>query len=216
VVAALPRLVVEGWALQACGPIADASYFPEPRRAGDKAMRVVAGDPGAGKSEMYLALLSALRQARHRAWLTVGYFVPDPPMREALTDAARRGVDVRLSLAGFSDFWAPVYAARANYAALLAAGVRVYERHDALMHAKTAVIDSLWSSIGSTNLDWRSFVYNYEADLLIHDADFARIMEESFRRDLEASLEVTPQAWARRGASQRIKEWLARRFERLL
>src|SRR5678815_6173652 len=101
-------------------------------------------------------------------------------------DAARRGVDVRLMLPGFSDFWAPVYAGRSHYADLLAAGVRIYEWREALMHAKTAVIDSRWSSVGSTNLDWRSFVHNYEADLVVVDTAFAREMERRFALDTEA------------------------------
>jgi cardiolipin synthase A/B len=123
---------------------------------------------------------------------------------------------VRLVLPGFSDFWAPVYAGRSSYADLLEANVRIYERRDALMHAKTAVIDSEWSSIGSTNLDWRSFVHNYEADLVIYDGGFARELERRFELDVEASYEVKLADWKERGAMERMKEWLARRWEYLL
>jgi cardiolipin synthase len=94
--------------------------------------------------------------------------------------------------------------------------VRIYEWHDALMHAKTAVVDSVWSSIGSTNLDWRSFVHNYEADLVVYDGSFARELERLFRSDVEASVEVKLEEWKRRGARERVKEWLARRWEYLL
>ena len=84
---------------------------------------------------LQLAVDERIARARTRVWLTVGYFVPDPQTKQALIDAARRGVDVRLVLPGFSDFWAPVYAGRSHYEALLDAGVRIYEWHDALMHA---------------------------------------------------------------------------------
>jgi cardiolipin synthase len=216
VVAQFQRLFLDGWALQDCGPWAEAQYFPKLEPRGDKAMQVVRSDPGGEKSEMYVALLGALGQARSRAWLTYGYFAPDPQMKRVLMDASRRGVDVRVILPGFSDFWAPVYAARSHYEDLLEAGVRIYEWHDALMHAKTAVIDSVWSSVGSTNLDWRSFVHNYEADVIVHDAAFAGELERRFQLDIAAAVAVDAQAWRRRPAGDRFKEWLARQWEYLL
>jgi cardiolipin synthase A/B len=216
VVSQLQRLFLGSWAAQDCGSPAQANYFPRLERRGDKAMQVLAADPALGTSETYVALLSAVGHAQRRVWLTVGYFVPDPRTREALVRAARRGVDVRLVLPGYSDFWAPVYAGRSHYEELLEAGVRIFEWHDALMHAKSAVIDSVWSSVGSTNLDWRSFVHNYEADVIVHDPAFARAMEQRFALDVQASVEITPQAWRSRGALERAKEWFARRWEYLL
>jgi cardiolipin synthase A/B len=216
VVARFQQLFLDDWSRQQCGPSAPARYYPKPEPRGSKAARVVDNDPDKEKSEMYAALLAAIGQARQRVWLTVGYFVPDPRTRQALIDAARRGVDVRLVLPGFSDFWAPVYAARSNYEDLLAAGVRIYEWHKALMHAKTAVIDSGWSSIGSTNVDWRSFVHNYEADLVVYDAAFAREMERRFRIDVQEGVAIDPEEFRRRGTRERIKEWFARQWEYLL
>jgi cardiolipin synthase len=216
VVAQLQRLFLDAWALQDCGPYADARYYPKLEQRGAQAMRVVASDPLTGRSEMYGALLERIAHARSRVWLTVGYFVPDPETERTLIEAARRGVDVRLVLPGFSDFWATVEAARSHYDELLAAGVRIYEWREALMHAKTAVIDGEWSSIGSTNLDWRSFVHNYEADLVVHDAGFAREMERLYRRDMAAAVEIDPARWRSRGLAARFKEWLARQWEYLL
>jgi cardiolipin synthase len=220
IVARFQRLFLDSWALEDCGPAQEANYYPRLEPAGAKAMRVLSSDPGskrsAERSEMYGALLSTIGRARHRVWLTFGYFVPDPLTRRALIDAARRGVDVRLVLPGFSDFWAPIYAGRSSYEELLDAKVRIYEWHEALMHAKTAVIDSEWSSVGSTNLDWRSFVHNYEADLVVYDRGFADELERRFAIDVEASVEVKPQEWKRRGALERMKEWFARRWEFLL
>ena len=216
VVAQFQRLFLDAWALQDCGPWLEAQHYPKLEARGNQPMQVLSSDPGSGKSEMYTALLSAIGTARSRVWLTIGYFVPDPEIKRVLIEAARRGVDVRLVLPGFTDFWAPVYAGRSHYEELLEAGVRLYEWHDALMHAKTAVIDSVWSSVGSTNLDWRSFVHNYEADLIVQDAAFASELERRFRLDLEASVEVEREAFRRRPLTERLKEWFARRWEYLL
>jgi cardiolipin synthase len=216
VVAQFQRLFLDAWALQDCGPAGPAAYFPRPARAGDTAMRAVRAEPGGDAAEMYDALLTQIGGARSRVWLTIGYFVPDPGIKQALIQAARRGVDVRLVLPGYSDFWAPVYAGRSHYKELLAAGVHIHEWREALMHAKTAVIDSKWSSIGSTNLDWRSFVHNYEADLVVLDAGFAHEMEERFRRDMAAAVTIDPAAWKVRGFAEKVKEWIARRWEYLL
>jgi cardiolipin synthase len=192
-----------------------ADYFPEMAPAGDKVVRVIASAAG-GESEVYAALLSALERAEVSAYLTVGYFVPDPRTLDALEAAAQRGVDVRLALPGLSDFWAPLHAGRSHYARLLASGVRIYERRDALLHAKTAVIDGVWSTIGSTNVDWRSFVHNAEANVEVLDAPFAKRMEELFLLDIDHSVEITAQAWQARGWGEKMKEWFARQWEYLL
>lgn len=209
------------WRSQGCPdvPVRTAAPSPSrsvPARAGNMAMRLIVADPAAERSEPYLVLLSAIEQARRRVWLTYGYFVPDQRILGAVQEAARRGVDVRLVLPGFSDFWAPFHAGRSHYDTLLHAGVRIFERRDALLHAKTAVIDSVWSSVGSTNLDWRSFAHNFEADLLVLDGRFAGELEQLFGLDQAASHEIVAGAWERRGVADRVLEWVARLWEYML
>jgi cardiolipin synthase len=216
VVAQFQQLFMDSWKAQHCAPPKQARYFPKLEPRGDKLARVVASNPTRGKSEMYSALHHAIRHARSRVWLAIGYFVPDPDTLQILEEAARRGVDVRLMLPGFSDFWAPIAAARSNYQPLLDAGVKIYEWRQALMHAKTAVIDSQWSSVGSTNLDWRSFVHNYEDDLLVFDPGFAGEMEKRYLADVQASTPIDPKKWADRGPVERAKEALARAWQYML
>jgi cardiolipin synthase len=216
VVAEFQRLFIDAWNRQDCEGLAARRYFPKNPEAGKWTMRVVASDPENSKSEMYVALLSAIEQAERRVWLTYGYFVPDPTTIETLQAAAARGVDVRLVLPGFSDFWAPLYAGRSHYDGLLSAGVKIFERRDALLHAKTAVIDGVWSSVGSTNLDWRSFVHNYEADVIVLAEAFAREMERLFALDVDSAHEITLEQWRQRGLGARTREWLARLWEYLL
>ncbi len=216
VVERFQRVFLDGWEGEDCGPVPAAQYYPRLERRGDMEMQVMTSDPESGRSEMYAAMLKAIGQAKRRVWITMGYFAPDPATVQALVGAAKRGVDVRLLLPGFSDFWAPVYAARSHYAELLDGGVRIYEWNKALLHAKTAVIDGDWSSIGSTNLDWRSFVHNFEADLVVHDAKFGGEMERLFLQDLASSVEQKKDQWQKRGVVERVKEWVARRWEYLL
>ena len=206
-VAQFQRVFLDDWALQDCGPWREARYFPAARAARRQGDARGARDPGRATSEMYGSCSSAIgrREAPRLAHLRLLRSRPARPSK-TLIDAARRGVDVRLVLPGFSDFWAPVYAGRSHYEELLDAGVRIYEWHEALMHAKTAVIDSAWSSVGSTNLDWRSFVHNYEADLIVQDAAFARELERRFRARSEGGGRRSTRrnaASARRAASSR-------------
>jgi cardiolipin synthase len=216
IVAEFQRLFIDAWKRQSCEGLAAGRYFPKNPEAGKWTMRVVASDPESSKSETYVALLSAIEQAERRVWLTYGYFVPDPTTIETLQAAAARGVDVRLVLPGFSDFWAPLYAGRSHYQGLLSSGVRIFERRDALLHAKTAVIDGVWSSVGSTNLDWRSFIHNHEADVIVLAEAFAREMESLFALDVNSAHEITLEEWRRRDLGMRMREWLARLWEYLL
>ncbi len=209
----LQRLFVQTWRSQ-CGALSDDGMFPDVKPAGSKAVRVIAGVPG--DSEVYAALLSAIERSEESVYITVGYFAPDPRTLLALRNAAARGVDVRLALPGVSDFWAPLHAGRSHYDSLLDSGVRIYERRDALLHAKTAVVDGVWSTIGSTNLDWRSFVHNDEANVEVLDEGFGKQMQDLFWIDVDQSVEITERAWHSRSAWERMKEWFARQWEYLL
>ena len=165
---------------------------------------------------MYLTLISAIGNAEKQVHLTNAYFVPDPQLLKALTDAAARGVDVRLILPGRSDSATVFHAGRSHYAQLLAGGVKLYERGGALLHSKTAVIDGVWSTVGSSNLDWRSALDNDEVNAVVLGRDFAAKMQAMFARDLAASQPIDAESWARRGLLLRVKEWMARLAGRLL
>jgi cardiolipin synthase len=160
-----------------------------------------------------LTLLSAIDNAEQRVNLTNAYFVPDPQLLKALTDAAQRGVDVKLVLPSHTDSWATFHAGRSHYSELLRAGVKIYERRGAVMHSKTASIDGVWSTIGSTNLDWRSFLHNDEINAAILGRDFARQMDAMFARDLAESDAIDLDSWERRSPLLRLKEWAARLVE---
>jgi cardiolipin synthase len=212
-VAELQSLFVDSWRRQACEPVADADPVPKPAREGDRVLRVVASTPDSPGNAIRDELLSAMARAERSIRVTMAYFVPDPATLETLEEAARRGVDVHLVLPGFSDFWAVLAAGRSHYGRLLEAGVRIHERRDALLHAKTAVIDGVWSTVGSANMDFRSFLHNDEVNVVVVGEGFGREMERLFADDVAKSVPVTAESWARRGFAERAKEAIARTLE---
>lgn len=210
VVDSLLKLFDDAWAKQHCEGPEPSRALPPPQPAGNEVMRVIAQDPQADRNEFYVEVLSAIGHAEEHAWLTFGYFVPDPQTIDALKSAAMRGVDVRILVPGQSDVWLTLYAGRSHYADLLAAGVRIYERQNAVLHAKTAVVDGVWSTVGSSNLDWRSFVHNFEVNVVVLGPETASQLRTLFQRDLGASKEITAAQWQQRGAGSRLKEAFSR------
>jgi cardiolipin synthase A/B len=208
-VATLQWAFINNWVRQAAGELPKADYFPLLSAAGDKIVRVLATEPDYDSS-IYKSLLVAISEAKKSIHITAGYFVPDEQVVEALQAAARRGVDVKLILPGVSDHSMVIHAGHACYEDLLESGVKIYQLQIAVLHAKTAVIDSAWSTIGSANIDRRSFIHNYELNVVVMDPAFGRDMESAFNEDLRDSKEVTLAAWRQRPLSDRFKEWLGR------
>ena len=187
--------------------------FPPAAVLGDELVQVVASDGGdEGEFRIYNAYLEAINNAHDRVWIAQAYFSPDRRLRRALTEAARRGVDVRLIVPSFTNSSLVHHASRSTYAELLEAGVDIFEHTAALLHAKTAVIDGVWSTVGSSNLDRRSFIHNDELNLVVVGAGFAGEMETVFHTDLGNSEQIDAEAWAARPRFTRVLEFLARRF----
>jgi cardiolipin synthase len=158
---------------------------------------------------------SMLSHAKHSVFLTTPYFVPQRNIQRQITDAVARGVDVRLLVPLKSDVPLAQWAARAAYSALLAGGVRIYEYQPRLLHAKTIVVDGNYATVGTANIDYRSFFLNYELNLFTRDERLCRELEQVFRQDLAESVEVHGEHWSRRPWSQKFLEligWLARRW----
>ena len=207
------KLFMQTWAKQRGAPLAGANYFPALAGKGGELVRAIGSTPDDPHSLIYLTLISAISKAESHVYLTNAYFVPDPQLLDALTGAAGRGVDVRLVLPGKSDSGPVFHAGRSHYSALLRAGVKIYERRDTMLHAKTATIDGVWSCVGSTNLDWRSFLHNDELDATILGREFAGQMEAVFAADLEASEAIDLERWKARPFVFRLKEQAARLWE---
>ncbi len=213
VVAELQKMFLATWAQQQSAELPLRRYFPPPQQAGSLVVRAIGSSPTAPYSQIYATLLSALASAETSVLLTNAYFAPDPQLLLALEAAAARGVDVKLILPSQTDNWLVFHAGRSHYERLLQAGVKIFERSGVILHSKTALIDGVWSTVGSTNLDWRSFVHNHELDAVVLGAAFGAQVRAMFERDLAASQAIDLATWQRRALALRAKELFARAWE---
>lgn len=185
----LAQAFAEVWAQM--GPPLPAEHAPGHRviaEAGTVNLRVIATQPNMAGLYRLDQLIAAL--ARKNLWLADAYFVGVTTYVQALGSAARDGIDVRLLVPGSSDIPAVGAISRAGYRPLLEAGVRVFEWNGSMMHAKTAVADSRWARVGSTNLNLASWLGNCEIDVAIEDETFAQQMEAQYEHDLTNATEI--------------------------
>lgn len=204
-VAALQWAFLKTLALQDSADLPTAEFFPPLPIVGDKIVRILATEPG-GDHQIYKAYALAFQGAQKSIHLTAAYFVPDAQTVAMLVGAAKRGVDVKLVLPAVSDSPLVFYAGQASYGELLAAGVKIYQLKIAVLHAKTAVVDGTWSTVGSSNIDLRSFLHNSELNVVIMGEAFGQKMENAFAEDLRDSKQLTLQAWETRPVLDRLRE----------
>ena len=163
-------------------------------------------------NETIAAWRHALRAARSRVLIANAYFIPDLVLRRTFREAVRRGVPVRVLVPGRSDVPIVQHASRYLYRRLLRGGVRIYEATGEMLHTKAAVIDGVWSTLGSYNLDRRSFLHNLEAGLVVVDEPFGKRLEAELEADLEHAREIDLGTWMARPQWQQMLEWICYRF----
>ena len=213
VVTEFQKLFIATWEKQKGEPLAAKNYFPKLDAVGPHVVRAIGSAPDEPFSRIYATLLSAINSAESSVRLTNAYFAPDPQLLTALIGAAQRGVDVTLILPSQTDSWLVFHAGRNYYGQLLRGGVKIYQRRGVILHSKTALIDGVWSTVGSTNLDWRSFLHNQELNAVVLGPEFGKQVQAMFDRDLALSDPITLREWQRRGLDLRIKELFARVWE---
>jgi cardiolipin synthase len=215
-VAEFQKIFLRAWIWQRGTLLTGSNYFPVLKAMGDDFVQVVSSRPGELGRTTFIMYVSAVISAERTIHLTASYFVPDSQMVDALVDAARRGVDVKIILPKTSDSTLALYAGHYYYDELLESGVKLYERRDTVLHAKTAVIDGVWSTVGSTNLDFWSFSENFEVNAVILGGAFADEMEKMFVDDLAESDQITEEKWDDRPLFSRVREWFAHLFAHML
>ena len=211
VVEQLQGAFAENW-LEATGvAIGGPEYFPRRRLElkGAVDAQVVRSSPAGGSTSMYTMFLLALASAQHTIHITNPYFVPDDKMIDTLVGAAKRGVQVTLIIPGAIDHNLVRQASRAEFGRLLKNDIQIYEYRPALLHAKTMVVDGIWATVGSTNLDHRSFALNEELNVAIYDPETAQRLERVFEQDLGNSRRVIYKDWKNRSLASRFLELLA-------
>ncbi len=192
---------------------------PPPERfvaEGDARVRVLANHFLGERRAIRSTYLERIRRATKSVYITNSYFVPDWAIRNALSQAASRGVDVRVLLPGESDVPAVSYASRHMYGWLLDHGIHMHEWGGNVLHAKTAVIDGEWMTVGTYNLDYRSWRFNLEVTVAIEDEQVGRAMNERFFLDLESARRVDERSHRYRPISDRVLEYFFYLFRKLL
>ena len=213
VVAEFQKLFMTTWEKQKGNALAAKNYFPKPVTAGNQIVRAIGSSSDDTASVIYVALLSAISTAETSVQLTNAYFVPDIQLLTVLKEAAARGVAVTLILPSQTDSWLAFNAGRAHYTGLLKAGVKIYQRQGVLLHSKTALVDGVWATVGSTNLDWRSFLHNDELNAVVLGKEFGNQLQTMFNKDLAASEPVKLEDWEQRKLDIHLKELIARIWE---
>jgi cardiolipin synthase A/B len=211
-VASLQWLFLDHWARQRADDPLQRDYFPHLNIAGDKIVRVLGSEPD-GDPTIYKAYVLAIQEARQTIHITTPYFVPDQQILDSLKQAVQRGVEVTMLFPSVSDSSLVLNAGQSFYSELLDSGVRIYQLQESVLHAKTAVIDGMWSTVGSANIDMRSFLHNSEVNVIVLGTEFGQAMENAFQEDLRNSHQVTKEEWQARSPIEHLKEWTARRLE---
>ncbi len=215
-VAEFQKLFLDTWSKQKGPQLVGRNYFPALKEEGKALVRVVGSTPGESNRIPFIVYVSAMVFAESSLHITNSYFIPDDQIVKALTDAAKRGVDVKIILPGITDSKLALYAQRYHYTELLQAGVRLYEHSDALLHAKTAVVDQVLATVGSTNMDFLSLLNNDEVNAVILNREFAVAMEQMFVRDLADSKQIQWDEWRKRPLLLKVREWFVNLFVRFL
>jgi cardiolipin synthase A/B len=183
------------------------AYFPPIEKSGEHYAQVFTSSPGGGAESMQLMYLLSIAAAARSIRMSASYFVPDDVSVNMFVAALKRGVKVQIILPGpHIDTDIVRRASRSTWGKLLRAGAEIYEYQPTMFHCKVMVVDELWTSVGSTNFDNRSFAVNDEANLNIHDAGFARRQVEIFEQDLRRSRRITLEEWENRPWSEKLWE----------
>ncbi|MEM7310137.1 MAG: phosphatidylserine/phosphatidylglycerophosphate/cardiolipin synthase family protein [Planctomycetota bacterium] len=200
----------------ASGPPARARFETTPRPVDGTFLQVLESNRWRRRRAIQRAMRYTLSRAEERAYLASPYFLPPRRLRRALTSAAQRGVDVRILTAGPSDVPIVRVASQHVYGRFLRAGVRIFELQERVLHAKTVVIDGVYASVGSFNLDLLSDRYNHEVNATMLDRRLGAALEAQLQRDFAGAREVTLESWENRGAVARVLGWIVYKLSRLL
>ncbi|WP_438961901.1 cardiolipin synthase [Nonlabens sp.] len=191
-------------------------YFPEITLPENKAVQIAASGPDTDWANIMEALFIAINTAEETVYITTPYFIPNEAILTSLKSAARSGVEIHIMVPKKGDSWAARYASRSYFEDLLESGIHVHWYHRGMLHAKTMVVDGLFATIGTSNMDYRSFDINFEINALIYDHEIAEQLNNQFLIDLEYCEEVHLDLWIKRDKMNKFKESFCRLWAPLL
>ncbi len=209
-VAPLQTGFAQNWLQTTDELISGLLYYPPLEPVGPLAAQTIMSSPETGTSTVRTMYYLSIICARKSIFIANPYFVPDQTAVEALTDAKRRGVDVCVMVSGIhNDAWLARQNSIRMYGPLLRAGVEIVEFNRTMLHHKAMVVDGVWSTIGTTNFDNRSFAHNEENNVCVYDVGYAKHLRALFLADLKGCDRVDYRSWRRRGVLQRVQEVIA-------
>lgn len=210
VVAQMQAAFMDNWTEVTGTVLHGEAYFPPLKAGGTQLAQVFTSSPGGGSETMQLMYLLSIAASRRSIDLSAAYFIPDNVDVETFVAALKRGVRVRIILPSReTDSKIVRLASRATWGKLLEAGAEIYEYQPTMIHCKVMVVDAVWTSVGSTNFDNRSFSVNDEANLNVYDRDFARQQVRIFEDDLKLARRVTLEEWRARPWTEKLLEHTA-------
>ncbi|MEZ5398090.1 MAG: phospholipase D-like domain-containing protein [Bryobacteraceae bacterium] len=211
---ALQAGFAQNWLITTGEMITGRRFFPLPEPAGDVRVQTILSSPSSGAAAAGTMYLLALQCAERSLWIANPYFIPNAGVIELLARACRRGVEVKLMVAGGkSDTWWARQNSNRLYGRLLEAGVEIHEFAPTMLHQKTMVVDDRWGTVGTTNFDNRSFALSEESNVCFHNPALVAQLRETFLADLERCQRIRLETWRRRGPWNRIQEQVASLIE---
>jgi len=197
------------------GSIPEA-YFPEIEMPEGKAVQIAASGPDTDWANIMEALFIAINTAEKSVYITTPYFIPNEAILTSLKSAARSGIEIHIMVPKKGDSWAARYASRSYFKPLLESGIYIHWYEKGMLHAKTMVVDDRFATIGTSNMDYRSFDINFEINALIYDREIAVELNEEFQKDLQHCVEVKLDLWNQRDKVNKFKESFCRLWSPLL
>lgn len=212
----LQGMFLADWHFVSNENIDDFKYFPKQGYCGETVMQIASSGPDSSWASIHQAYFSAINSAREKVYITTPYLVPDEGILLALKTAALRGVDVRLLVPIKPDHRSVFWASKSHFEELLRAGVKIYQYSKGFVHGKVFAIDNNFVSIGTANLDIRSFELNFEVNAFIYDKDVNNKVRKDFLEDLKVSNQILLEEYRKRPFIHKIAESMARVFSPIL
>jgi cardiolipin synthase len=217
VVNSVQSVFADNWVEQTAEVLVGPKFFREQEKAGDIRIHVSGSSPKGGISTLEIMFKLTVASAQKELFISNPYFIPDHDVCELLSHAVERGVDVRIMVPGpYNDSKLVKHAGHRYFGELLEKGVKIYEHQKTLIHQKIMVVDGLWSHVGSTNLDDRSFDINDEVSMGIIDEGVASQLRAAFEEDMESCVQLKAESWHRRPVWHRTVDWFCYQFNEQL
>ncbi|WP_242620547.1 cardiolipin synthase [Senegalia massiliensis] len=207
---ALQNIFLNDWYFCTKENLEDLKYFPKLKYYGEQLIQISSSGPDTEWESIMQSYFSLITYANDRVWITTPYLIPNESMNVALRTAALSGIDVRIIIPDIADHIVAFWGSRSYVSELLKAGVKIYRYQKGFVHAKTLLVDDMVASVGTANLDNRSFHINFEVNAFVYDKDIANRLEKDFLKDFKNCDRINYEEYEQRGALQKFKEAIGR------